>query len=190
MNIWKKLIRWRKKPKDIFPNVEYKIEKVFTVNGKDYYAFANIQDAACLRAIKTMTYYTEVQMRCDHDYLKLHVEAVDAVLTGQRIDIYKLKQYNDFLKDRLKWIVDTDLVYKLASVVYFDESENPLDYDFVYNQEKIEFWKKHLGVNNFFYSAPITTLLPFLKNVKVNLEEYGKVTELVKAQQLKNISGN
>lgn len=192
MNVWKILIKriFRKKPKTLFPNVEYKMEKVFTVEGIDYYKFSNTHDAACLRAIKTMTFYTEVQMRCEYDYLKQHVEAVDKILTGARIDIYKIKQYNDFLKDRLTWIVDTDLVYKLASVIYFDETENPLDYDFAYNQKKIEFWKKHLSVNNFFYSAPIVTLLPYLKNANINLQEYSTVIAQIKAQQSKSISFN
>jgi hypothetical protein len=173
----------------MFPKVEHKIEKVFTVAGVDYYSFANLQDAACLRALKTMTFYTELQMRCDYDYLKAHVAAVDEVLMSGRIDIYKLKTYNDYLKDRLTWIVDTDLVYKLASVVYFDETENPLDYDFTYCQKKIEFWKKHLPVNDFFYAAPILELIPFLKNADVNLQEYLTVTKKVKALQLANISG-
>lgn len=190
MTVWQKLINrvFRKKPKDIFPNAEYKIEKVFTVAGVDYYAFANLQDAGCLRALKVMTFYTELQMRCDYDYLQKHVEAVDTVLTSNRVDIYKLKTYNDYLKDRLTWIVDTDLVYKLASVVYFDETENALDYDFEYCQKKIEFWKKHLPVNDFFLSAPISELVPFLKNADINLDEYSRVTKMVKALQSRNIS--
>lgn len=191
MGVWQRLINYffRKKPKDIFPNTEYKIEKVFTVAGTDYYAFANLQDAGCLRALRVMTFYTELQMRCDYDYLKQHVEAVDAVLTSNRVDIYKLKTYNDYLKDRLNWIVDTDLVYKLASVVYFDETENALDYDFEYCQKKIEFWKKHLPVTDFFLSAPISDLIPYLKNADINLSEYSRVTKMVKALQSTNISG-
>ncbi len=32
---------------------------------------------------------------------------------------------------------------KLATVLYFDENENPLDYQYPYNKAKMEHWMKH-----------------------------------------------
>lgn len=192
MKLLKTLLRkiFRRRAKSIFPNVENSIERVFTLEGVDYYAFTSTSDTACLRAIKVMTFYTELTMRVDAEYLDLHLEACDKIFNSTRVDIYKLKQYHDFLKERRKWIVDTDLVYKLASVVYFDASENPLDYDFEYNQKKIALWKRQAKITDFFFSAPIIRLIPFLRNVEVNLQEYSTVIGEIKAHQLKNLSLN
>lgn len=133
-----------------------------------------------------MTFYTEMSMRVDAEYLDKHIEACDKIFNSNRVDIYKLKQLNDFLKERRKWIIDTDLVYKLASVVYFDANENPLEYDFEYNQKKIEFWKKNASITDFFFSKPIIELIPFLKNVEINLQEYSTVIGHIKEHQLKS----
>lgn len=188
--LYKKL--FTRSPKDHFPGFAYPIEEAFTANGITYYKFQDVNNICCLRALKTITFYTEMQMRCDYKYLKRHVEAVDKELSGKsgKIDIYKLKTYNDYLKARLEWVMDTDLVYKLASVVYFDKNENPLEYDMVYNQKKIEQWKENIPINDFFLSMPIMSLVPFLKDLEMNIREYSMVTELIKKEQLKNISSN
>jgi cell shape-determining protein MreC len=65
-------------------------------------------------------------------------------------DLFELMKLNNQLSERLEFIYDTDLVYKLASVVYFDEKENPEDYDWTYNQKKIDKWKKDKSINDFF----------------------------------------
>ena len=64
-------------------------------------------------------------------------------MKSQKIDVFKIKSLNDILKGRLKWHVDTDILYKLASIVFFEKGEDPRTYDFKYNAEKIEFWKQH-----------------------------------------------
>lgn len=189
LKTWFKRI-FQRNTKTLFPGVQNAIERVFTLNGVDYYAFTSTSDMACLRALKTMIFYSELSMRVDADYLDKHIAACDKIFNSNRVDIYKLKQYNDFLKERRTWIVDTDLVYKLASVVYFDATENPLDYDFEYNQKKIDLWKKEAKITDFFFSAPIIKLIPYLKNAEINLEEYSTVITMIKAQQLKSLSSN
>lgn len=188
MNILKRL--FKRRPKDYFPGFDHPIKEAFTVDGVVYFQFDSDFNIPCQRALQTITFYTEMSMRVDKEFLLKHTEAVEKIMQSQKIDIYAIKALNDQLRDRLRWIVDTELVYKLASIVYFDENENPAEYDFEYNQKKIEAWKKNIKINDFFYSAPILDLVPHLKDSQVNLDEYSKVTAQVKNQQLENIMRN
>lgn len=191
MSIFKRISQlFKRKPKDKFPQLSRNIKEAFVSDGVTYYEFDDAFNIPCERAMKRITFYAEATMRVDYEYLQAHVEACDKIFNSQKIDIYKLKLYNDYLRDRMKWIVDTDLVYKLASIVYFDESEDPREYDHAYNAKKIERWKRSMKVHDFFYSAPILRLIPYLKDVDVNLEEYSKVVALTKGQMLTNISSN
>jgi hypothetical protein len=54
------------------------------------------------------------------------------------------------LAQRLKLPKDTELLYKLASVVYFDKEESPEVYDFEYAKKKIAFWKESASLVIFF----------------------------------------
>lgn len=191
MNILKRVLSvFKRRPKDVFPTIKRKIIPAFEMDGVTYYQFDNELNIPCERALKRITFYAEATMRVDYEYLTAHVKACDDIFNSQKIDIYKLKTFNDYLRDRLKWIVDSDIVYKLASIVYFDDTEDPEDYDFEYNQKKISLWKKSMKVHDFFYSAPILALIPHLKDVQVNLDEYSQYTAHAKEQMLQNISHN
>jgi hypothetical protein len=87
------------------------------------------------------------------------IEELDA--TDGVIKISKITQYIHFMKERMNWPIPTsDLFYKMASVLAFDQNESPYYYDTKYNDEvKIPHWKKH-GVDTFFLSNALKTLLP------------------------------
>lgn len=178
-------------PKTLFPDITYPIEEAFRVNGVVYYSFNGAYSLPYERAVKTITFYTEMSRRVDDEYLDAEEAALDAIFASSKIDIFKLNAIHQNRKAIRKFVIDTDLVYKLASIVYFDANEDPRTYDPIYNSKKIESWKKHLGVNDFFYSAPVLNLIPFLKDSKVNLEEYSRVLALAKKEareQLQSIS--
>lgn len=184
------LLSLRKGTKDLFPGTQYPIIEAFELDGHKYYQFDNTTAVPYERALKTLTYYKELRQGVDGEYLDKHTEAQDAIFaSGQATHeaMSKLHSLNENLKARRKFIIDTDLVYKLASVVYFDEHENPKVYDMAYNQKKIEFWKSKLSINDFFYSAPILNLIPFLKDSKLNLDQYSKVVALAKTEHLNRI---
>lgn len=180
--IFQNLFIKKRLPKTLFPGITYPITEKFRVDGVSYYSFDGQFALPYERAVKTITFYTEMSRRIDDSYLESHIAASDAIFKSDKIDIFKLHQLNENMKAIRKFVIDTDLVYKLASVVYFDMHEDPRSYDPVYNQSKIEFWKEHLDVNDFFYSAPVLNLIPFLKDSGVNLEEYSRVVALAKAE--------
>jgi len=106
------------------------------------------------------------------------------------IDLCVFIKTHQPLAERLEFIYDTDLVYKLASVVYFDEKENPEDYDWTYNQKKIDKWKKDKSINDFFLTMPIADLVPFLKDFNMNFDSYSQVQMEQTTQHLASICTN
>jgi hypothetical protein len=90
------------------------------------------------------------------------------------------------MKERTELALDTELIYKLASIVFFDKDENTTDYDFVYNLKKIENWKKD-GSGAFFLLKPVQELLPALKDIDENLLKYSQVVEELNQQHWENI---
>jgi hypothetical protein len=173
-----------------FPLAKHEIAYAFCVNGVDYYQFADFNNIPALRGLKTTVFYQEIQMKCTVDFLKLHTEAIDNILTKPRINIFEIKKLNDQLKQRLDLAIDTELAYKIASVVFFDKKENVTDYDYNYNAKKIAFWKANSGVQDFFLQQPLIELLPVLKDMQGNLSMYSRVVEQLNSLHLDTLLRN
>lgn len=177
--------------KNKFPGVDYQTKYAFTVGGVDYYEMDDLINQPFERGVTCLAFYEEFNQRVSRDYLKKHTEAMDKALEivpGKALGVVDAQLLNRNLKERMSWIIDGELAYKLASVVYFDKSENPQVYDHAYNQKKIEFWKKEASAKEFFFMQPLIKLIPFLKDYEENFETYLIVTEAIKAQHLKNVS--
>ena len=179
---------FKKKPKETkFPDTKNPIELAFTVDGIDYFQFKDPFNIPYKRGLTSVTFFEEVRMKCTFEYLKKHQEAINKILTSSNIDIFSIKKINDQLGERLNFVYTDDTIYKLASVVFFDATENPADYDFVYSKEKIDKWKKSMPAHDFFLQQPIATLLPFLKDPNLNIQSYSKAANLINQIHLGNL---
>src|SRR6478609_2225455 len=175
------------KKKNNFPKHEFEIEHAFTIGGIDYYQYQDITNIPPVRGLKTMVFYEELRMKCTLEYLKLHHEAVNNILSKPGIDIFKIKKLNDQLGERLEIAVETEIIYKLASVVFFDKKENVHDYDYTYNEKKILHWKKHLTYELFFSLKPLTDYLPFLRDANVNFNMCSTMVEELNSIHLESL---
>lgn len=181
MRFLKRLFR-----KNNYPLADSQKQYAFTSGGIDYYSFADFNNMPALRGMKTMVFYEEMSMKCTMDYLKMHVEAVESILTKPQINIFDIKKLNDQLKQRLDIALETELVYKIASIVFFDDKEDVRDYDFAYNSKKIAHWKKY-EADAFFLLKPVQELVPALKDLNANLQQYSQVVRELNALHLENI---
>lgn len=172
LRVFRKLFR-----KNHFHSQSSGKEYAFCVAGKDYYQLADFNNLPPRRAMKTLVFYEELRMKCTVDYLQLHTKAMDAILSSNKIDVFEIKKLNDQMKQRLDIAVDMEGVYKIASIVYFDEGEDISDYDFAYNAKKIARWKKY-HADDFFLLQPIRRLVPVLEGIDENFKKY---THLVAA---------
>lgn len=144
---------------------QYRIEYAFTSGGRKYYCYEDITNLPLQRGRAALACFNEIEMRCSREFLVRFTEAMDEVLQSNRIDIYRINMLNGLLKDRLSLTADLELCYRLAAIVYFDETENPAVYEPEYGAKKIERWRKDMKVSDFFMQKPLKELMPFLKNV-------------------------
>ena len=151
---------------------KYRIEYAFTCGGTKYYRFADITNLPYERGLMALVAYNEVEMRCSREFLIKYQGAVDKLLHDQKIDIFKIQQLNEILKQRLQLPTDVDLLYKLASICFFDKSENPAVYEPAYAEKKIAKWRKDKGVHDFFMQTPLLELMPFLGSVDTDLDTF------------------
>jgi hypothetical protein len=177
-NIWKRIFG---KPfrKYLLEN-KYTVEPAFELGGIRYFQFANQEEVPTGRQFAALAVYNEMEMRCTREYLELNCRAVDKVLSDpKKISIGILAQLNANLKDRLGLMVIPDFIYKLASVVFFDESESPYKYDYAYNEEKIKKWKESPATLDFFLQTPLKDLIPSLQSQEGVSNIYSAVAEQV-----------
>lgn len=172
--VWREQVERRRKQEE-----KYRIEYAFTSGGTQYYRYADITNLPYDRGLTAIQVYNEVEMRCSVDLLKAFTQAIDDVLMAKEINIYAIKQLNDIIKQRLQFSVDVELLYKLASVCFFDKTENPRVYDQQYAEKKIAKWRKDKGVADFFSQKPLKELMPFLANVNHGLDIYTPINEQI-----------
>lgn len=174
-----------------FPKIEYVIKEAFTVKGRTFYEMDDTFNLPYERGTTCLRYYTEFNMRVDREFLIKHIQAMKkelAFIPGKEIGIVNAVNLLKQLEDRVNWIIDTDLAYKLASVVYFDKNEDPTKYDTKYNLEKIAFWKEAMGTKEFFFMQPLQRLIPFLKDYEENFQVFLTVTDQLKTMYQESLS--
>lgn len=178
-------------PKEYFPDSKHIIEYAFTLGDRHYFRYDDPLNTPYDRALKCLVYYKELDMNCDREFLKAHTQAFDNSLKQTSITIdtlIELKRLNDQLKQRLELPKEPELMYKLASVVFFDQKENPMVYEFKYGENKIRFWKKNTTITDFFLSKPLIELIPYLQYAGENLEQYSRLVKGVNQEHLDNLS--
>ena len=160
------------------------VSHAFTCGGTEYFELDSIYNLPTQRGKAAIQIYEEVRMKCEYEDLLAHTAAVDNLFKGdiKFKELAQLKKLNDSLSERLKIAIDPDLIYKLASVVFFNKTESPIIWDAEYAKKKIALWKKHMDVNDFFLSEPMTRLMPFLKLPAVNFQSFSQV-----AEELRNV---
>ena len=174
------------------PESKEPLEKVFSIGGKVYYQFKDIAKMKCQRALVVNDFYNELTMRATRDFLSLHCTAVDKILTNStKIDLGSLFKLNMQLQERLDMIYETDIIYKIASVVFFTKDENPLDYDDLLGREKIALFKeqdkkdKKMG---FFFGTLFRILIGSTDMSDKDLQIYMEVGRQITTEHLKTIS--
>jgi hypothetical protein len=166
----------------LFPNSRHIVEYAFSVAGTDYYKHNDIFNLPYERGMMALAAYEECRMGVNREYLEALTARIREVLLSPKVDIFEIHKLNEQLKERLVFVADADLLYKLASIVFFDKNENPAIYEMDYNKAKIAFWRKHKGVADFFLQKPLKGLIPFLNiseaDLKASLEVAEKVRQL------------
>lgn len=177
-------------PKQFFPDAKHIITYAFSIGERHYFRFDDPLSMGYDRALKCLVYYKEMDMNIDRQFLKAHTEAIDNIFLKKTLtidDMMDIRLINNQLKQRLELPKEPELMYKLASVVFFDQRENPNIYEFKYGEKKIAFWKKSTSLTDFFLTTPLMTLIPYLKHANENLQQFSEMTRNATKEHLANL---
>lgn len=173
-------MKWFKKiPKPEFnlkhPEIANLIEEAFKAGGKTYYRFKEEKLIPAGRYKYIYAYLKEVDLRMNLETLQNYVKDFKNLLNGSGpkkiIQIGELWKLILNLESRLALAFEPATVERLASVIYFDDTEDLSTYDKKYGIKKVEIWNKHLK-HDFFLTKPMGELLG-LKDISTeSLEDY------------------
>lgn len=183
------ILKSLRKPEKVFAVLrpEHKAVEAFISGGVQYYKFEKAIETPYERALFANAYYREFENRVDRDYLLRFCKKVHEILNSQRVKLTELAKITDNLQERVNFVIDVDLAWKLASVEYFDASENPYGYDQAYAMKKIDHWKKSEDIKDFFLRTPIGELISFLEQSGIGIHNYSTLTNQIKESHLKNL---
>jgi hypothetical protein len=159
----------------------------FSSGGVDYFELEDSNDLNQGRGFAALNYYKELSMSCTRPFLVAHTTAIDKIVRNPKtIDIIEVAKLNLQLKERTELIIDSLTPYKVASVIFFDKTENPYSFDYAYALKKIEKWKKE-SVSSFFLQQPLKSLIPSSLWSEENLESYMKIAREIDLEHYQTI---
>ena len=187
MKIGKLKIQWVKEPK--FPILpEHHIVMAFNDGTEDLFKFTDDFNIPSERGFAALHHYEKLMRRADDKFLKTHTEAIDKIYEAPNVvKIGEAKRLNNDLKERLNMFFPPNLIWDLASVLFFDKSENPYSYDQVYAEKKIERWKKHKVIYDFFLLQPLQSFIPQSGLSKADLHNILKVANQIDQKHWENL---
>lgn len=170
---------FKRKLKSYLVENQYKVVEAFKLDGVTFYMFEDPFKVPAGRGMAALTIYEEFNMRTTREYLEAHVRATELLINSNPIKLTTIAQINQNLKERLQLALFPDHIYKLASVIFFDQTESPYNYDYAYNAKKIEKWKAAGGTLDFFLKTPLKDLMPSIELPAQNVDHYFQTAEKV-----------
>lgn len=147
------------------PELFDKIEQAFKSNGKQYYTFKKDTTIRYGRYLVLQAFLQEVNFRMSTDTLKAYITKITEELNGSKgtVNLGNALEYLGHMKNLTELAFEPDTVYRLASCLFFDDSEDLRTWDKPHNEEKIRAWRAN-GTLDFFYDKLFQELVG-LKNI-------------------------
>lgn len=162
------------------PDFAPMVEEAFTCAGKRFYRFKEEYRNATGRYKYYYATLRELELKLSLEKLQEFVDAFKLVLNGggkkKSIELTDLHKLVINMESRIVLAFDPATVKKLASVAYFDETEDLTAFDEKYGREKVNLWVSH-GVHDFFLTRPIGELFGVKNTSEEYLPEYLKQME-------------
>lgn len=162
------------------PELRDKVEEVFRCAGKTYYRFKEEFQMPTGRYKWVLNYLREVDLRMDIELYKTYIKELKKHLDAQtgKINLGEAWKIILNMESRANLAFEPEGVKRLASVVYFDETEALNGYSIKYNRQKMDFWDKHEFLD-FFLTNPIAELLSLKDTSIESLEEYIQTSSMI-----------
>lgn len=173
-------------PKKIFPNCRERLQFAFELDGIDYYEFADINAIPCERGFGLLLIFREMSMKCDTEFLKAHWKAKEAIYNSKELKLTELMKLDFQLNERVEFVIEPLIAYKLCAGYFFDATENPYVMDWKYINEKSKRFMKQ-KMSDFFLQKPIVKLIPYIQDLGSDLQDFFQTAILITEKHLEQI---
>lgn len=138
------------------------IEPAFISGGVQYYRIKDYFNTFSLRGLMALQVYEEWNMRMTRDQLLEFINKFEAIINNpKQINMGEIARMVGNMKERLELVMPTsEIVYKFASVAFFDKNESPYAYDPEYCKAKIARWKEAADISDFFIVTRLRDMIP------------------------------
>ena len=175
------------------PKIANMIEKAFVADKIQYYCFKQDSEGRYGRYIVMQAFLQEYYLRVSLDTLKANIAQLEKWLNppvnkeGNTFlfeGIGKALELLDIMKQRAEIAFEPETVYRLASCLYFDDTEILSGYDKEHNDKKIMRWKE-ANVTDFFFHWLFKELTRLTITSKTDLENFlRQAPELLKGWRM------
>jgi len=150
-----------------------------------YYQLHDLFNSFAGRALDAEDVYNRWSMRCSNEFLRGWAAALENEVNQTSIKILEIGKLVQALKERLDFALpSTGLIWELAAVAFFDETESPYKYDPFYAKTKIECWKKDETLPAFFFKCRMSDMVSLPNLSEEGLATYLKAVEAVNASHI------
>ena len=138
------------------------IEPAFISGGVQYYRLKDYFNTFSLRGLMALQVYEEWNMRMTREQLLEFITKFEKIINNpKQINMGEIARMVGNMKERLELVMPTsEIVYKFASVAFFDKNESPYAYDPEYCKAKIQRWKEAADISDFFIVTRLRDMIP------------------------------
>lgn len=169
----------------IHPEYKKLTNKVFSIDGSDFYEFNNLLDMPHKRYNLCTRFATEFNMRISADEL---VELIEASMKQlDKGNVTRSIIIQNTILERTQMLISIECSWRLASCVYFFKDESLDDYDFDIGDMKIKMFKK-VGLESFFLKEPYNKFLPQIDLSSIDLAAHESFERKMRELARKNLT--
>ena len=154
--------------------------------GLNFWEFVDFNEMPVKRALYSINFLNEVSQKLTKERLLAYLDAIEEELNKPEGRITRVHRILFSLRERTEMIFEPESVYKLASVVYFTEHENPNDYSSKKGFENIDLFKT-VKDHTFFLSVPIKKCMPQHNLSDEDLLKYLEIAKKINDMELTNV---
>lgn len=171
-----------KKKTALHPDFKKLVEFAFELEGQSFYHFKNYLDMPVLRYSKLNEFIREAELRLTRDDLKQYLEDITKGINEGNLTT--VAKFIGLIEYRLDQFIELESYYRLFSCAFFSLEENLEEYDYDYNEKKIELFKKQ-PVDSFFLGYPMKELLPPAELSKEDIKMFLRAQRTAKQYEQK-----
>lgn len=160
MNLLQRLFRKKDFPNVYHPDFRDKVEPAFKSRGVQYYRMKKDGQIPYGRYRRMQEFMLEYDLRMKLDTFMAYLAELKKNLFGASgtVNLENAFKIIAKMEARANLAFSPQQAYNLATIVYFDDTENLYGYDEDHNKKKVKAWMEDKKVD-FFYTRPLDELL-------------------------------